>query len=65
MQIALTGYPLQNNIKEYYTMISWIDQPILGDEADFTRQFIDPITQGAASLFPLGPPQYPFAVHMK
>lgn len=40
-------------------MISWIDQPILGDGADFTRQFIDPITQGAASLFPRVPPHYP------
>ncbi len=46
-QIALTGYPLQNNIAEYYTMIDWIQQPILGGEAEFKKLFIDPITCGA------------------
>ena len=50
LQIALTGYPLQNNVTEYYTMIKWIEQPILGDEAEFKELFIDPISAGAQPL---------------
>lgn len=37
---------LQNNIREYYTMIQWIAQPIFEDPHQFEQSFIEPITRG-------------------
>ncbi len=29
-RLALTGYPLQNSLSEYYTMITWVQNDLLG-----------------------------------
>lgn len=46
-RIALTGYPLQNNLNEYYTMIRWCgDAEMLGEVAYFRDTFVRPIQEG-------------------
>lgn len=45
-RIALTGYPLQNNMDEYYTMIMWCMEDLLGDAAYFHNTFAKPIQEG-------------------
>ena len=45
-RIALTGYPLQNNLDEYYTMIRWIGDDVLGEVAYFHDTFARPIQDG-------------------
>ncbi len=45
-RIALTGYPLQNNMDEYYTMIMWCMDDLLGDAAYFHDTFSKPIQEG-------------------
>ncbi|KAL0037316.1 hypothetical protein WJX79_001658 [Trebouxia sp. C0005] len=45
-RIALTGYPLQNNLDEYYTMIMWCMDDLLGDAAYFHDTFSKPIQDG-------------------
>ncbi len=45
-RIALTGYPLQNNMDEYYTMIRWCMDDILGESAYFHETFAKPIQEG-------------------
>ena len=32
---ALTGYPLQNNLDEYYAMICWVQPELMGTPAEF------------------------------
>ena len=49
-RICLTGTPFQNNLLEYYRMLSFIRPNILGDsEKKFQKDFIDPIQSGMAS----------------
>lgn len=49
-RIALTGYPLQNKMVEYWTMIEWIGQAhVVGTAADFQNQYVLPITKGKRS----------------
>jgi len=45
-RIALTGYPLQNNMDEYYTMIMWCTHDVLGNPAYFHDTFSKPIHEG-------------------
>ncbi|KAK9810003.1 hypothetical protein WJX72_003200 [[Myrmecia] bisecta] len=45
-RIALTGYPLQNKLDEYYTMICWVKDDLMGDARDFHETFTNPITAG-------------------
>lgn len=49
-RIALTGSPIQNNLNEYYSMVSWVRPGILGDsESAFDREYAVPIVAGLAS----------------
>lgn len=51
-RIALTGYPLQNKLEEYWTMIEWIQQAhIVGNAADFHDKFGLPIMKGMQSTY--------------
>lgn len=45
-RVALTGYPLQNNMDEYYTMIQWCKKNILDDAEYFHRTWAVPIAEG-------------------
>ena len=45
-RVALTGYPLQNRLIEYYTMVNWVQNGLLEDEEDFKMSFVAPITLG-------------------
>lgn len=45
-RIALTGYPLQNNMDEYYTMIQWCQNDILDNSEYFHRMWAMPIAEG-------------------
>ncbi|ORZ15099.1 SNF2 family N-terminal domain-domain-containing protein [Absidia repens] len=42
-RICLTGYPLQNNLAEYYCMIEFIYPGLLGDDQHFKKEFKKPI----------------------
>ncbi|KAJ9511802.1 hypothetical protein QJQ45_022678 [Haematococcus lacustris] len=45
-RIALTGYPLQNSLDEYYVMICWVKPNYLGEPKDFKEEFVDVIEAG-------------------
>lgn len=45
-RVALTGYPLQNRLIEYYTMVNWVQKGLLEEEEDFKMNFVAPITLG-------------------
>lgn len=52
-RICLTGTPFQNNLLEYYRMVSYIRPNLLGDsEKRFQRDYMDPIQSGMASDAP-------------
>lgn len=49
-RIALTGSPIQNNLFEYFRMVSWVRPGVLGNsEAEFDREYANAITTGLAS----------------
>ncbi|KAI8394256.1 P-loop containing nucleoside triphosphate hydrolase protein [Radiomyces spectabilis] len=42
-RVSMTGYPLQNNLAEYYYMINFVSPGALGDMESFRRNFQSPI----------------------
>ena len=46
-RIALTGSPLSNSLREYYSMINWVSPAYLGKEVEFRARFEEPIYEGS------------------
>ncbi|QQP58194.1 DNA repair and recombination protein RAD54Blike, partial [Caligus rogercresseyi] len=44
-RILLTGTPVQNDLKEFYALISLVNPSILGSSVDFVRNFETPIVR--------------------
>ncbi|GAB9476302.1 Transcriptional regulator atrx, partial [Globisporangium polare] len=42
-RIILTGYPLQNHLEEYWTMVNFARPDYLGTLEEFKNRFVDPI----------------------
>ncbi|PHH66121.1 hypothetical protein CDD81_184 [Ophiocordyceps australis] len=45
-RIALTGSPLANNVKEYFSMINWVAPMYLGEYSEFRGIYENPIHTG-------------------
>ncbi|XP_058447981.1 uncharacterized protein LOC131428230 [Malaya genurostris] len=45
-RIILTGTPIQNNLNEYFCMVSFVKPAFLGNEKEFNEQYAKPIKDG-------------------
>lgn len=45
-RVALTGYPLMNELSEYFTMIDWACPGYFPDKRAFDREYTEPIKAG-------------------
>ena len=48
-RVCLSGYPLQNNLEEYWSMVDFVCPGVLSDLPLFRSQFIAPIELGLSS----------------